>query len=398
VENYAWKSDDSAPTQALEAIFLTFDDPKFPGRGQTRRIKLHSTGHRLPYTLWLQPHAAPLVYVVPGLGGHRVGDSALGLAEMVYAEGSSVVTLSNPTNWEFIANGSTVRLPGFGPADSRDLHRALTEIDVELEARHPGSFTSKRLMGVSMGAFQALYIAATEEESKAQGLLAFDVYAALDPPVDLKYAMLQLDRFYNAPLAFPREERARRIEDIFGKVLYLSNGELEPDMELPFTKLESEFLIGLSFRMDLQFVIIQTQDRHDMGILQTKRSSMRRAPAFREASEYSFMEYMYAFVLRDLADHDPEFTFDETGANRMFELCDLRKVEAGLSANDRVRLFANANDFLLSPDDIEWLQQVLGERAHFFPAGGHLGNLHRKEIQEVIHGIVEEADNGSTNP
>jgi hypothetical protein len=33
----------------------------------------------------------------------------------------------------------------------------------------------------------------------------------------------------------------------------------------------------------------------------------------------------------------------------------------------------------------------LGARAHLFPAGGHLGNLHRKEIQEVIEGIVDEA-------
>jgi hypothetical protein len=37
-----------------------------------------------------------------------------------------------------------------------------------------------------------------------------------------------------------------------------------------------------------------------------------------------------------------------------------------------VRLFANENDFLLRPEDLDWLRAHLGERAHIFPAGGHL--------------------------
>jgi hypothetical protein len=171
--------------------------------------------------------------------------------------------------------------------------------------------------------------------------LPFDVYVALDPPVNLEHAMLQLDRFYNAPLVFPEAERSKRIDDIFGKVLVLSQGELDPGMELPFTQLEAEFLIGLSFRMDLQYAILQTQDRHDLGVLRTHSSRLRRAPAFREASEYGFMEYMYAFVLRSLAEHaETGFTYDEESAQRMFASCDLRAVEAELAcerARARIR-------------------------------------------------------------
>jgi ABC-type transporter lipoprotein component MlaA len=392
VSDFLWESDESGPTQTLDAIFLTFEDPKFPKKGDTERVRLESTGEKLPYTFWLRKKPAPLVYVVPGLGGHRLGDATLGLAEIIFREGNSVVTVSNPTNFEFIERASTVDVPGFGPADARDLHRALTAIDADLERRFPGRFTSRRLAGISMGAFQALHIAATEAESKAEGLLPFDVYIALDPPVNLEHGMSQLDRFYNAPLAFPPKERDERIEEILGKVLFLSHGDLDPAIELPFTRLEAEFLIGLAFRTDLRSAILLTQERHDLGVLRTKRRLLRQAPAYREASEYSFLEYMYAFVLRSLAKRDPSFTFDEAGARRMFEQCDLRAVEAGLRANDRVRLFANENDFLLRPEDLTWLRDVLGDRATFFPAGGHLGNLHRKAIQEVIHGIVEAAD------
>lgn len=388
VEDFTWASDESGPTQTLESIFLAPEDPAFPGRGRDGEARLASE-RELPFTLWLQPEPSPLVYVVPGMGGHRLGDASLGLAEVFYLEGNSVVALSNPTNWEFVAHGSSVELPGYAPADARDLHRALTAIDQQLATRWPGRFTSKRLAGLSLGAFHTLFIAADEARAARDGLLCFEVYLALNPPVNLEHAMTEIDRFYNAPMRFPAAERAQRIEQIFGKVLYLSEGQLWPGMELPFSRLEAEFLIGLAFRLDLQYTILQTQDRHDRGVLRTPRSMLRRAPAFREASEYSYLEYMYAFVLPYYAEGERGITFDEAGARRLFADCDLRSVAAELAANERVRLFTNENDFLLRPEDLAWLRANLGERARIFPAGGHLGNLHRKAIQELIQGIVE---------
>lgn len=388
--DFTWKSDDSAPTQTLEAIFLKAEDPAFADLARTKRVEL-APEKELPFTVWMQPKPAPVFYFVPGLGGHRLSDSSLGMAEMMYASGSSVVAVSNPTNWEFIENGSSVRQPGFAPVDAVDLHVALTAIDRKLDAESPGMLGTRRLAGVSMGAFQTLFIASREEQAKAEGLMTFDVYMALDTPVNLEHAMTQLDRFYNAPMAFEEKERAKKIEGIFAKVLYLSQGDLQPGMELPFTEIESRFLIGLAFRMELQYTLLQTQELHDRGVLLTKRSRMRRAPAFREASEYSFLEYVYAFLLPDLAERDSRFTFDEAGARAMFAACDLRSIVDALATNERVRIFANENDFLLRAEDVAWLREHFGERATILPAGGHLGNLHRKSIQEAIKAVVEAA-------
>jgi hypothetical protein len=125
-------------------------------------------------------------------------------------------------------------------------------------------------------------------------------------------------------------------------------------------------------------------------VLRTPRSWWRRAPAFREASEYSYLEYVYAFLLPYYAGREPRIGFDEAGARTLFADCDLRSIGTELAANPKVRVFANENDFLLRPEDIAWLRERLGERAHFFPAGGHVGNLHREEIQDVItEGLAE---------
>ena len=143
--------------------------------------------------------------------------------------------------------------------------------------------------------------------------------------------------------------------------------------------------------MSCTHTILQTQDRHDSGVLKTPRSKLRRAPAFREASEYSYLEYMYAFVLPYYAKREPRLSFDEAGVRRFFSDCDLRSVADTLEANPRVRVFANENDFLLRPEDLRWLRERLGRRAKIFTAGGHLGNLHRKAIQEVIERGIEDA-------
>ena len=87
--------------------------------------------------------------------------------------------------------------------------------------------------------------------------------------------MEELDAFYNAPLAFPPQERADRIKNILQKTLSLAKGQLEPDIELPLTEIEAQFIIGLSYRLTLAAIIYNSQTRQDSGILQTDR----RVPA-----------------------------------------------------------------------------------------------------------------------
>jgi uncharacterized membrane protein len=97
--------------------------------------------------------------------------------------------------------------------------------------------------------------------------------------------------------------------------------------------------------------------------------------------------YLYGFVL--------PYHRDRLGtlasAEQMVAKNDLHAIADPLRSNSQLRVFANHNDFLTSDDDVAWLTELVGaERVRFFPTGGHLGNLHRPEVQAEVMASLED--------
>jgi ABC-type transporter lipoprotein component MlaA len=386
LEDFKFVEERAAAVESLEAMFLNVKDPDFGSTIRTREVLLPSTGRYLPYNFKLHDKPAPLVFILPGLGGHRYAGSALALAEMAYRRGFSVAILSSAYNWEFMERASTAAMPGHTPVDARDVHVALDAVYRDLAAQFPGRISRRVLMGYSMGAFHAFFVAAAEQGGGTK-LIGFDRYITLDAPVQLRLGMEELDGFYNAPLTFPPEERAARIKNIIQKTLSLAKGQLETDIELPLTEIEAQFIIGLTYRLTLASIIYNSQARRDFGILQTDRSWFRRSPAYEEILDYSWLEYVYGFVIPYYMKQDAAIK----SAEQMFKLNDLRSIGDGLRASGKIRHFANRNDFLVATEDIEWITKTLGEKnVQLFPSGGHLGGLHRPEVQdEIIEALAD---------
>jgi ABC-type transporter lipoprotein component MlaA len=380
IVDYESEPEDTGQVQTLKSVFLTYEDSRFPARLVNTAVEIPSTGKTLPYTFRMQKQPAPILFLVPGLGAHRRGDSSIALLEMAWNHGFSVVTISSSMNFEFMEHGSSVVVPGHAPADSRDVHVALDAVYRKLAGHYPGQITARALMGYSLGAFHTFFIAAAAENPD-NPLIDFDRYVTLDAPVNLLHGMEKLDRFFNAPLVYPPEEREERVRAILLKaldlaqtdidpregglgdedisrmdVLDIGEGDLTPAGALPFSNLEAEFLIGLAFRLMLQNIIFDSQDRDDLGVLLTERGWFRRTSAYEEISDYSFVGYMYAFVLPYFRDRLRALST----AEEMIAQNDLRSIEKQLPRDGRIRHFANTNDFLTTDEDIEWLRQLLG--------------------------------------
>jgi ABC-type transporter lipoprotein component MlaA/pimeloyl-ACP methyl ester carboxylesterase len=367
------------PEPSIDAIFLAPSDPNFRSLGKTREVRIEATGRNLPYNIWVQPERGPTVVILPGLGGHRLSQSTLALAEMAYRSGYSVITISSTMNWEFMDHAATTPVPGHPAFDSLDVIGALEAIRADLLEEYPDHSTHAALMGYSLGGIQALHIAAREARGQTDGKL-FDRYLAINPPADILYAMSQLDSYFDAPMRWQAENRVANVENTLLKAVTLGQGELSPTGEIPLTRIESEFLIGLSFQMALRDVIYVSQSRVDLGILNTPAAGRRRQPRYDEIREFNYREYMESFVLPCYIDSRANtYTRQE-----LIEMGNLESLTPSLRGNDKIWVHTNANDFLIRPQDIDWFKSTFADHFILFGSGGHLGNLYQSDVQERI--------------
>jgi hypothetical protein len=170
------------------------------------------------------------------------------------------------------------------------------------------------------------------------------------------------------------------------KVAALSKSTLTPQTSLPFSAIESKFLVGLTFRLMLRDIIFSSQRRNNQGVLQHPIRYWRRDPVYQEILQYSYKDYYQKFVIpyyhhtRDLA---------APAAEALEKAGDLHTYEAGLRANPNVRIIVNQNDFLLSGEDLAWLRATFaGAQLTVFEQGGHLGNLFNPAVQKTILGAL----------
>jgi len=374
---------DPASLETLQSIFFSVKNPEFPNRGKTRTVLIPSTGKRLKFTFWLQSKKAPVVYIVPGLGSHRLSDAVLALAELLFQKGYSAVCLSSTFNYEFMEEASTAHVPAYLPVDAHDLHAALTAIDSHLEMLFPGRLGPRALLGYSMGGFQTLFIAANA--SQEERLLKFDRYVAINAPVRLLYGISKLDEFYDAPLAWPQSERVADIENTFLKAAALAKSGT-PQSPPPFSAVESKFLIGLAFRLILRDTIFSSQLRHNQGIIRHQVRGLKRAPVYREILEYSYKDYLEKFLIPYYSTRGLDLTTPEA----LEKASNLRTYSERLQSCQGIRLITNRNDFLLPEEDLKWLEASFSSaQLTVFEHGGHLGNLGSPEMQHAIGVALE---------
>jgi hypothetical protein len=131
----------------------------------------------------------------------------------------------------------------------------------------------------------------------------------------------------------------------------------------------------------LRDIIYSSQRRDNQGVLHHPLRKFRREPVYQEILQYSYQDYFEKFAIpyyqaRGLASPAAE-TLEKAG--------DLRTYDAGLRANPDIRVIVNQNDFLLTDEDLAWLNATFGtNQLTVFPRGGHLGNLSNLTVQKAI--------------
>jgi ABC-type transporter lipoprotein component MlaA len=373
------------PEPSLGALLFEPDDPNFVRRAEERSVEIPTTGADLPYSVWLQDHPAPLVFLVPGIGAHRLTNIAVALAEKVFERGYSVAVVSSPFHPEFIARALSADYPGYTPSDAEDVYTALSQIWNDLRDEHGDRVPSARLMGYSLGGIETLFIAA-EQENRSPDDLHFESFVAINPPVDLGYAGRRFDAYFDAPLQWPPADRAPRIRELVMKAFIVMMEGLRADGVLPFDRQESEFVVGFSGRMTLADTLMAIRRRGAAGLAQVASEDGRGDALLASVLQSSFERYFYELAFPYFA----ERIDNGADADSLVRAAGLRSLADALRGKPTVHVVTNADDFILGDRGLAWLREHLGDRVTVFPGGGHMGNIFMPEVHAAILAALGE--------
>jgi hypothetical protein len=334
---------------------------------------------------------APLLFILPGVGANPFFGAAPYLASFFYRENFHVVILPSPMSWNFALSASRTGAPGYVPEDARDLYTIMQRILATLKDRYDLRITKIDFMGLSLGALEGAFLSVIDADEKKIGI---EKYLLVNPPVDLAYAVKQLDEWTALGNKFGRDKSQEIVSTAIAIVDSFS-GEKQDNPEIfdrfikkfaIFSKEELQFLVAQSLQSQLPELIYATQAIYDQKILSAPKNEMRKR--LEEAKGLTLTDYNEKIGLplwrQQAAEPQADLaSFIERGS--------LPYILDRLRDNPKVHIMHTADDFLTNRTSIERLKEALGDRVMVYPYGGHLGNLWYPQNKKDALKILESA-------
>ncbi|MGZ8454515.1 MAG: hypothetical protein ACXWZE_20705 [Candidatus Binatia bacterium] len=332
--------------------------------------------------LYRQNRAAPLLFILAGLGSNPYFGVGPYLASLFNKQGSHVVILPSPMSWNFALSANRRGAPGYAPDDARDLYAVMQKTLTVLRDRHDMTITTINFMAVSLGGLEGAYLSVIDAD---EGKIGIDKYLLVNPPVDLAYAVKKIDEWNALASKFGRAKshqivaRAVAIVDSFSDVRRDNPAVFDrlAKQFAGFSTEELQFLIAENLQSQLPELVYVTQVIHDQKVLRALKHDKRKR--LEEAKDFTFTDYTEKIAVplwkkqAGSSDADRE-KYIQGGS--------LERILARLRGNPKVQIMHNADDFMVERKSIAALKEALGDQVKLYPYGGHLGNLWYPENKE----------------
>ena len=355
--------------------------PGLPGRNKLPSLEGRGD---LSLAFYRQKQAAPLVFILAGVGSNPYFGVGPYLASLFYRAGSHVVVLPSPMNWNFALSASTSGAPGYAPADARDLYDVMQKTLTTLRDRYDVKPTVIRFLGVSLGALEGAYLSVIDAD---EGKIGIANYLLINPPLDLHYALKKTDEWSRLPQKYGPE----RSRELVSKALAIVDSFSDQTPDDPavidrlakklagFTTEELQYLLAETLQSQLYELIYVTQVIQDQNVLPTPKDDMRKR--LQEAKSFTLVDYYWKIAVplwqKQLGDSqaDPE---------SLLQRSSLTPIVDRLRSNPKVHILHNVDDFLAETKSIEALKEALGDQVTLYPYGGHVGNLGYPENKKTV--------------
>lgn len=338
-------------------------------RSFAKRIKTGSvtvTEGREPYKfkyILQKNSSAPLMIFYPSIGEGAGNHHSLVFAKMFYDKGYSVVMQGSHFHWEFVKSMPDGFAPGIPVTDSIYIREVSSKILDNLKENHKINPSQKVIVGTSFGAVGLLFVAEKESQNN---ILSINKYIAISPPIELKYALLQLDKNgeefdkYSPEVKDKTALTAAKILQIYG-LKDLKDFKMD---SLPFTDEEAKLITTFVMRQKLSDIIYTIEN----GI-QNKEKDI-----YKIINNMSFQDYAEKYL--GLSSED-----DCMNAS-------LYALSEYLTNNDNYHIYESIDDYLLNINQIAKLKNIAGEKLTCVNCGSHLGFLYKKEFMDEFKKFV----------
>lgn len=351
-------------------------------------------GQEMMYAEVLQNRPAPLIFLIAGTGAAANGAKNYNMARAFYKAGFHVISISSPTFPNFVSGASSTGVVGHAERDAEDIYRAMEMIWKKLDGKIEA--TSFNLTGYSLGGFNSAYVAKLDDERKS---FNFRRVLLINPPVSLYNSISLLDRMVenipggedNFNLFFNKLVEGfgkvyKEQDDIGGDFLYQAYKAMDLKDE------ELAALIGVSFRISSASMVFTSDVMTDFGYVKPKGLVLDRYADLTRYNQVTnrlgFTDYYHDFFYPYYKADYPDMTRDE-----FISAISLREIADYLRNSPKITVMHNQNDIILEPGEIEFFNEVFGERATIYPFGGHCGNInYRDNVAHMLATFTEGAN------
>ena len=355
--------------------------PGLPGRNKLPSLEGRGD---LSLAFYRQNQAAPLLFILAGVGSNPYFGVGPYLASLFYRAGSHVVILPSPLNWNFALSASTSGAPGYAPADARDLYDVMQKTLTILRDRYNVKPTAIRFLGVSLGALEGAHLSVIDAD---EGKIGIANYLLINPPLDLHYALKKIDEWSRLAQKFGPEKSRGLVSKALAIVDSFSDETPDDPAVIDrmakklagFTTEELQYLLAESLQSQLYELIYVTQVIQDQNVLPAPKDDMRKR--LQEAKSFTLVDYYWKIAVplwqKQLGDSqaDPE---------SLLQRSSLAPIVDRLRSNPKVHIMDNLDDFFAERKSIEALKEALGDQVTLYPYGGHLGNIWYPENKKTV--------------
>ena len=343
---------------------LSIWNHSFANRIKTGTISVIPERESYKYRYILQKNKkAPLAIIYPSIGEGIYSYHSIVFAKLFYDAGYSVVIQGSHFQWEFVKSMPKDFRPGLPKQDAEYLKLVTSKIVADLNKKYNCEFSDKILLGTSFGALATLFVGNYEHQNNT---LNISKYIAICPPIELMYAMEQVDK-NSEDFDKSSEDSKQKAAIAAAKVIQMTDAKDKPNFEFksfPFSEEEGKLVVSFIMRQKLSDLIFTIE-----GVDKGKKTDF-----YNSMNNISYKDYVEKYILQENGTTTEDLAYDTS----LYSLSDF------LKNSKNYKIYHSLDDYLINKKQLAQIKRYSPDQVICMNNGSHLGFMYRNEFIDSL--------------